>query len=239
MSKYEDYNATCNSYDGNRQPLGADVVAAMIQVHCKRPLKNIHLLDAGCGTGNYAKALIGYGVGKVTLLDASSGMLEKARVKLAEAIADNTVVDTVEYKLPKIPFDNDTFDVVLFSVVLHHLNPGTGKDDDQHFGELELAIVEARRVVRQDGIIIIIASTADDILNTWYYHINKGITERFVKKFASVNCYLDIFKRVGVKCVQKMRLLGSVLVDYLNPEGPFDKTWRIAILIGQSQMKMK
>ena len=30
-------------------------------------LHNLHVIDAGCGPGNYCKALVGYGVGKLTL----------------------------------------------------------------------------------------------------------------------------------------------------------------------------
>lgn len=74
-------------------------------------------MDAGCGTGNYAKALIEYGVGNVTLLDASSGMLEKARVKLADEIKSGKVKDVVEATMPPIPFPDGTFDAVMFNLV--------------------------------------------------------------------------------------------------------------------------
>ena len=80
-------------------------------------LQDIHILDAGCGTGNYTKALIKNGVGKVTLMDASSGMLQQAKIKLADAIAEKTVAGFVQNKLPTIPFEDESFDAVLFSLV--------------------------------------------------------------------------------------------------------------------------
>jgi hypothetical protein len=39
MSTFEDYNTTCNGYDDNRQPLGADIVAGMMHVYNNKPLK--------------------------------------------------------------------------------------------------------------------------------------------------------------------------------------------------------
>ena len=50
-------------------------------------------------------------------MDASSGMLEQAKAKLADAISNNTVDGVIENKLPNIPFANGSFDAVLFSLV--------------------------------------------------------------------------------------------------------------------------
>ncbi|XP_060606776.1 uncharacterized protein LOC132759067 [Ruditapes philippinarum] len=228
MSVFEDYNTTCASYDNQRQPLGADIVVEMLRLNIKKQLKDVHILDAGCGTGNYSKALIEYGVGKVTLMDASSGMLEQTKKKLVNAIENNIVTDVVQNKLPKIPFGNGTFDAVLFSLVLHHLNPRSDglNDEERPFKELEQTIAEARRVLRNDGVLIIIAQSEDDIRNNWYCQINNDITKKFVTKFASCKQYQDIFDRTGFQCIQKLRLLGTILDDHLNLDGPFQKAWR-------------
>ena len=77
----------------------------------------MHVLDAGCGTGNYTKALIKHGVDKVTLLDACAEMLNKARDKLRDAIDQKVIENIVEAKMPPLPFDDGSFDVVLFSAV--------------------------------------------------------------------------------------------------------------------------
>ena len=83
--------------------------------------QDVHVLDAGCGTGNYAKALIDYGVGKVTLMDASHNMLSKARDKLKDAIDKKIVDQVIEAKLPKIPVEDGTFDMVLYSLVRYYI----------------------------------------------------------------------------------------------------------------------
>ena len=79
--------------------------------------QELHVLDAGCGTGNYAKELIELGVGKITLLDACSKMLSVAKDKLKDAIDTKIIDEVVEATLPAIPFEDGSFDVVLYSLV--------------------------------------------------------------------------------------------------------------------------
>ena len=74
-------------------------------------------MDAGCGTGHYAKALIELGVGQVTLLDASQEMLNVAKEKLAVEIKSNVVDDVINVVLPNLPFDDGLFDAVMFNSV--------------------------------------------------------------------------------------------------------------------------
>ena len=61
--------------------------------------------------------MIKHGIGKVTLLDASEEMLNKARDKLKDAVKQNIVVDIVKSVMPTLPFEDNSFDVILFSAV--------------------------------------------------------------------------------------------------------------------------
>ena len=61
--------------------------------------------------------MIKHGVGKLTLLDASEEMLNKARDKLKDAVKQNVVVDIVKAVMPSLPFEDNSFDVILFSTV--------------------------------------------------------------------------------------------------------------------------
>ena len=56
------------------------------------------------------------GVRKLCLLDASSEMLNIAKHKLEDNIK-HSVVDIIKAKLPDLPFDDRTFDVVMFNNV--------------------------------------------------------------------------------------------------------------------------
>ena len=75
------------------------------------------MLVIGCGTGLYTNALLDYGVGRFTLLDASSQMLEFERRKLRDATEKKIINDVLATSLPVIPFKNATFDAVMVNMV--------------------------------------------------------------------------------------------------------------------------
>ena len=78
-------------------------------------------MDAGCGTGQYTKALLDFGVGKFTLLDASAAMLDVAKQKLSEFISNGAIADIVQATLPALPFSGGTFDAVMFNTVIRDI----------------------------------------------------------------------------------------------------------------------
>ena len=74
------------------------------------PIHEQHVLDSGCGTGNYVASLVSK-VGKVTMADFSEGMLEKSRLKFAghpkiQSIdqADSTCA---------LPYPDESFDAII------------------------------------------------------------------------------------------------------------------------------
>ena len=79
--------------------------------------QDLHVLDAGCGTGHHAKLLVEMGVGKLTLVDASPEMLSIAKLQLKDAIKQNVVNAVIEAKLPDLPFEDGIFDAVMFNNV--------------------------------------------------------------------------------------------------------------------------
>ena len=80
-------------------------------------LQDVHILDAGCGTGNYSKALLQLGVGKISMFDASMGMLKQAENKLRLFIDEGRVGELSQGILPKIPFESNQFDAIMFNCV--------------------------------------------------------------------------------------------------------------------------
>lgn len=79
------------------------------------------MLDVACGTGTLAiaaKRLVGSD-GSVTGVDASAEMIERARAKAKRSGLDLTFVNGTAQKLP---FKDARFDIVIGTLMLHHLS---------------------------------------------------------------------------------------------------------------------
>jgi ubiquinone/menaquinone biosynthesis C-methylase UbiE len=90
MSSYERYDKTSAHYDRTRWPIGAEIIVGCL-AQGRAALAQMTVLDAGCGTGNYARALLPH-VQRIEALDRSDGMLEVAGRKLAAAIEHGRVI---------------------------------------------------------------------------------------------------------------------------------------------------
>lgn len=100
------------------------------------------LLDVGAGTGLcswLAQRIVGP-TGRVLAVDPSPGMLEQARRR--------GVRETMQGSAEKLPVDNASFDLVVMSYMLRHVD------------DLAQAFAEARRVLRPGGRILILEVTS-------------------------------------------------------------------------------
>ncbi len=99
--------------------------------------KGMKVLELGCGTGVMWKnrdSLI-HTCSKLILSDFSKGMVETAKVNLGS-------YENVEYRvldIQEIPYDNETFDIVIANMMLYHVP------------DLEKGLAEVLRVVKKDG----------------------------------------------------------------------------------------
>ena len=117
-------------------------------------LRGLEVIDVGCGTGRHALRLAAQGA-KVTAVDFSEGMIEKARSKQGW-----DQIRVIHYDLTEpLPFEDGSFDRVLCALVLEHI-----RDMPPFFAEL-------RRICRKDGFIVI--STLHPAM------MLRGITARF------------------------------------------------------------
>jgi 2-polyprenyl-3-methyl-5-hydroxy-6-metoxy-1,4-benzoquinol methylase len=83
------------------------------------PLPRGAVLDVGSGTGHVAVKLAKSGLfDRVVATDISPKMLECARTNAA---AERCAIETVESDMVRLPFEDETFDLVVGCAVLHHL----------------------------------------------------------------------------------------------------------------------
>jgi tRNA (cmo5U34)-methyltransferase len=79
-----------------------------------------HVLDVGCGAGNYTlKLLESLPNLDATLIDLSQPMLDRARERISRATAGRITTIQADIRESKLP--DGKFDIVLAAAVLHHL----------------------------------------------------------------------------------------------------------------------
>lgn len=122
------------------------------------------LLDIGTGTGRMAE-LFAPRARHVTGLDNSPEMLRIARARLQHMPADD--FDLVQGDFARLPFDDRSFDTVLFHQVLHYAQAP------------ELVLAEAARVTRTDGVLAVVDFAAHDReeLRSLHAHARLGFTD--------------------------------------------------------------
>jgi SAM-dependent methyltransferase len=99
------------------------------------------VLDAGCGPGTYVPALAGAGL--VAGADLSFGMLEEARRR------NGSAVRAVQADVQHLPLADHAFDAVLAMHMLYHV-PDRAE-----------AIDELARVVRPQGVVLVVTNALD------------------------------------------------------------------------------
>ena len=108
----------------------AQVLGKLRKVLGSNPGPFPRALEIGCGTGYFSLNLLRAGViGHATATDISPGMLATLRAN-AERLGLERQVETVATDAERLPFEDESFDLVFGHAVLHHL-----PDLDQAFSE--------------------------------------------------------------------------------------------------------
>ncbi len=222
MSRYERYDQVAADYDRSRIALGAEIIAGLLAAGAK-PLEELALLDAGCGTGNYSAALAEH-VGRITAVDLSAEMLAVARAKLADAAAAGRVAFH-EASIDALPFPEASFDAVMFNQVLHHLEDGT----DPAYGGHRRALAEAQRVLRPGGRVIVNVCSHEQLRDGyWYYDLIPAARRAALARCVTAARLEAILRALGFVELERSVPLEGVMQgpDYFRGEGPLDPDWR-------------
>ncbi|UCG92002.1 MAG: class I SAM-dependent methyltransferase [candidate division WOR-3 bacterium] len=104
------------------------------------------IIDVGCGTGRFSKALADHFSAKVYGIDPSYKMLKKAKSSILSPL-----VDFIQCQAANIPLCDKRTDMLFLSQVFHHIH---NKDN---------AALEFKRVLKRDGFLCIRNSTTDSL----------------------------------------------------------------------------
>lgn len=167
MSKYTNYENVSKTYDNIRYATGVETIVSIVSGLLRMKPEEVNLLDAGCGTGNYSQGFLENGIGSITMIDGSTGMLQKAKEKIKGY--ESKVKDLKLHLLPSLPFPDASFDVVSLIEVAQHLDTYhlekeafnrdhtsvLDKDPRIIYPNLSVMINEAFRVLKPHGVFVI------------------------------------------------------------------------------------
>lgn len=221
MSAYENYTAVSADYDRTRIPVGVEIILGCF-VTGGGSLASLRLLDAGCGTGNYAAALRPY-LGGIDAVDLNPSMLDVARTKLDRT--PGCPVALHEAGIDALPFEDASFDAVMVNQVLHHL-PDSRQDG---WPLLRRVLRELARVLRPGGVAVINTCSHEQIRRAWWYAaLVPDAVDAMCRRHLDTGELTALLPEAGLAVRGRFVPSDAVMQGdaYFNGRGPLEPAWR-------------
>jgi ubiquinone/menaquinone biosynthesis C-methylase UbiE len=196
------FDDEANSYDSwyeSKMGAFADEVQTQLAFRLFKPKKGMHVLDVGCGTGNFSIKLAKMGL-KVTGIDVSDNMLKVAENK---AKAEGLNIDFFNMDAHDMRFKDNSFDGVISMAVIEFID------------KPERTLKEMFRVVKKGGRILIGTINRDSKWGELY--LSKEFRENSVFKYAFFKTMDELMKLYPEKPIG----IGWCL--FIPPDLPEDK----------------
>jgi SAM-dependent methyltransferase len=220
LSSYEDYTHKSVNYDKTREPVGTEILVGCF-AHAPVALDQTVVLDAGCGTGSYSEALLGY-VGRIEAVDLNPGMLEVAVRKLAWA---GDRISFHSSRIDELPFEGATLDGVMINQVLHHLQD----DASEGFPAHRRVFREFARVLKPGGILTVSTCSQEQLRHGyWHYHLIPEAADALRNRYVPIDELLEILDDCGLVQRGRFAPVDATVqgASYFDPHGPLNKEWR-------------
>ena len=120
--------------------------------YLKNNANNAEILDYGCGIGSFVEEVSKFGPKKIVGIDISEVSINKAVKRTKEL---KTTVDFIVDNCEKTKFDNNSFDVVYGSGILHHL-------------QINKCLDEIHRVLKPNGSLVFIEPLGTNPIINFY-----------------------------------------------------------------------
>ncbi len=222
MSSYENYTQKSRNYDKTREPVGTEISVGCF-AHAPVPLDQMVVLDAGCGTGNYSQAMLGY-VGRIEAVDMNPGMLEVAAQKLAGA-RDEGRISFQSAQIDELPFEDEHFDGVMINQVLHHLPDDAPKGFPVH----RRVFAEFARVLKPGGVLVVNTCSQEQLRHGyWHYSLIPEAADALRARYVPLDELAEILIDSGFAYRGRFAPVDAAIQgeSYFDPRGPLTKEWR-------------
>ncbi|MBX9669689.1 MAG: methyltransferase domain-containing protein [Candidatus Obscuribacterales bacterium] len=159
-----------------------------IVVEFLQPTESMRVLDAASGRGDTALTLAPH-VSEVVAVDSSTNAIEKCRDKIKDSQVNN--VQALVMPVESLLFPDEDFDAVTCRFATHH------------FDDIPMALQEMCRVLKRDGVMIIVDRVVPDVSE--YRHFIEKIGRLRDSTFTTVHT-LDEWREMcavaGLKIVR-------------------------------------
>jgi len=240
MSNYEQYANVSPAYANGRQPVALNtVLGAAIEAAQRTGVASVascRVLDAGCGTGNYALALAPF-VRHVDAIDADDGMLAQARTIAAQAAPSHSNVEFSHMDLRDVShLQAGSVDLINCAQVLHHLVDEDAANVQGKFDVVQRLLCSFYRLLVPGGALVLHLTLRDQALHGyWWSHLVPQACERFSQRVPQREAMEQMLCNAGFEaqpyvCATLSEHLQSKDV-YEQPYGPLEQSWRNTVSI--------
>jgi ubiquinone/menaquinone biosynthesis C-methylase UbiE len=171
-----DYSKASVTYDNARN---SDDIIIGIMSKKNIFVKNKNILDFGCGTGNYLHNISNN-------YDCTCYGVEPSVEMRQKAIDKNPNLVILEGNHENIPFDNNFFDLVYMTDVVHHVP------------DLNIMFKNFYHKINENGYICICTQSWEQIENRWYNQYFPSLANNEKKRYPDIDTIVNIAKDNGI-----------------------------------------
>ena len=161
-----------------------------------------NVLEIGCGVGVVSEHL-----NNIYKMNVIGTDVDPKQIKIAKIFnKENKSLKYIEADATELPFENDTFDLILTLWVLHHIR------------DWRKVLEEIKRVLKPMGTIFIYdLEYSKKLVNFYNYANSKRILKHFVKKYGvySIDDIIDFFIKNHFKLVHKKSTKKRIMNNHI------------------------